>query len=216
MIETIQKYSWDNLVAANEAAVAAGWAARGVFATGVGPDYVPGAPASILYVGKSAGPLGAKVGSTATFATSAAASTRWMVDRVNKSAFWQMIDKIDHSRRSIAWTNICKMDRIGGGTPPSYSEWAQVKTACEQALIDEITVLQPQTLLFATSAYLKDDVRKLLIDIGYDVSLGAPNDGWTTALGHANGSRAVLTKHPQGWSSASRNAVISFIGSQNA
>jgi hypothetical protein len=47
-----------------------------------------------------------------------------MIELRNMSAFWQFADRIDPTRRRIAWTNICKMDRIGGKTPPKECEWA--------------------------------------------------------------------------------------------
>lgn len=106
--------TWQRLVAANEEAVANGWAQPGIFGTGVGPDYRAGTSGSILYVGKSAGPRGSQVGSTHHQAASIDASTTWMIERRNKSAFWQMIDSIDRTRRTLAWTNVCKMDRQGG------------------------------------------------------------------------------------------------------
>ena len=54
----ISPAAWSGLVEANEKAASAGWAARGVFATGIGPEYQRGAVGSLLYVGKSAGPWG--------------------------------------------------------------------------------------------------------------------------------------------------------------
>ena len=74
----ISSRTWDGLVAANHRAHSSGWAEKGVFGTGIGPDYKPG---GILWVGKSAGPLGSAVGSTHSQAESVAASTRWMVQR---------------------------------------------------------------------------------------------------------------------------------------
>lgn len=64
--------TWRRLVEANRSAA---WAERGVFATGIGPEYLPGGRSSLLYVGKSAGPLGAAVGSGEDQIRSASAST---------------------------------------------------------------------------------------------------------------------------------------------
>src|SRR4051794_27975946 len=81
--------TWKSLTDANREAVAAGWAQAGVFAPGVGPEYAPGEFGSLLFIGKSAGPLGNAVGSCDDQQASARASTQWMIERRNTSAFWQ-------------------------------------------------------------------------------------------------------------------------------
>jgi hypothetical protein len=199
---------WDRLVEANQKAVVTGWAAEGVFGTGVGPDYKRGAADSLLYVGKSAGPLGRAVGSCADQATTGMASTQWMVERKNLSAFWQFVDKIDPTRRRIAWTNICKMDRKGGERPPNDTEWAQVSDTCIGALAEEIVFLAPQVTVFATSGFYQSDVSELLRRMSYaSVPVGF-DDGWTSCFRSPEGRYAILTKHPQGWDRASRDRVI--------
>src|ERR1700730_14447390 len=119
----ISESTWGRLLKANEESVQTGWANRGVFATGIGPDYQRGMAGSLLCVGKSAGPLAQAVGSCCDQAESSRASTEWMIERRNKSAFLQFIDKIDSTRRRIAWSNVCKMDRIGGQRPPTDANW---------------------------------------------------------------------------------------------
>lgn len=104
----ISAATWDSLVKKNCDAVTNGWAQQGVFGTGVGRNYRTGL--GLLYIGKSAGPLGEKVGSGEGQASSCEASTEWMISKRNRSAFWQFVDKIDPTRQSIAWTNVCKMD----------------------------------------------------------------------------------------------------------
>ena len=101
----IRPATWAGLIDVNSKAVQRGPAEPGVFATAVGPSYSIGGPRSIFYVGKSAGPLGERVGLTNDQAASTRASTDWMVTRRNLSAFWQMIDKLDRSRLSLAWSN---------------------------------------------------------------------------------------------------------------
>src|SRR3954452_2881997 len=120
----ISEATWRRLTKANEEAVAAGWAEPGVFATGIGPKYSAGQTNSLLYVGKSAGPLGKAVGSCQDQRASARESRDWMTGRKNKSAFWQFVDRVDRTRETIAWTNVCKMDRKGGKRPPTEREWA--------------------------------------------------------------------------------------------
>jgi len=74
---------WDRLVEANQRSVLAGWAADGAFATGIGADYHRGCVGSLLYVGKSAGPLGSMVGSCSNQAERGRASSQRMFDRQN-------------------------------------------------------------------------------------------------------------------------------------
>jgi hypothetical protein len=199
---------WKRLVESSQQAVSAGWAEEGVFATGIGPEYRRGVPGSLLYVGKSAGPLGHAVGSCTDQASSGLASMQWMVGRKNLSAFWQFVDKFDRTRRRIAWTNICKMDRQGGERPPSDAEWSQVSEVCIAALADEISSLLPQVTVLATSAAYQSDVAVLLRQLGYAAVPVGFDDGWTTCLRCPEGRYAIQTKYPQGWASASRDRVV--------
>lgn len=207
----ISPATWQRLVAENRAAVSQGWAQAGIFATGIGPGYQPGSKKSILYVGKSAGPRGDKVASSLEQAASVRASTKWMIERRNQSAFWQLIDKVDPTRCSIAWSNVCKMDRRGGGRPPSGEEWQQVADACLVALGEEINFLKPEIILFATSKTYRSDIEKLLGRLGYRLSIRDFGDGWTTVFGAIGTPRAILTRHPQGWCRTAREKVIDYI-----
>jgi hypothetical protein len=208
MTLSIAHATWQRLVEANKRAVQAGWATPGVFGTGVGPEYRADGAGSLLYVGKSAGPLGHAVGSCDDQVASGAASTAWMVGRNNKSALWQSVDKIDRTRCSIAWTNICKMDRVGGQRPPSAAEWSQVANACMAALEEEILTLSPWVTVFATSGIYQSDLRSLLARLEYRPVELDFNDGWTKCSQSPHGRFAIETKHPQGWDGASRNRVI--------
>src|SRR5271165_3352387 len=86
----ISDTTWERLVSASRKP----WADFGVFGTALGPEYVPGTPGSLLYVGKSAGPLGAKVGSVYAQAASAEASKQWMIGMCDRSPFWRFIDDV--------------------------------------------------------------------------------------------------------------------------
>jgi hypothetical protein len=197
---------------ANHKAVSQGWADPGVFGTGVGPDYVLGGPKSVLYVGKSAGPLSATVGSGHDQSANAEASRKWMTERCNRrSAFWQFIELLDPTRRTIAWTNVCKMDRKGGDRPPHGAHWEQVRDVCLAALGEEITSLAPHTVLFATSGAYRTDVQRLLQGLGYWFRLLPLDDGWTSLHVGPGGARAIMTKHPQGWPAADRKKVIELL-----
>jgi len=203
--------TWMRLVQANREAVNEGWAQPGIFGTGIGPAYRHGAPRSVLYVGKSAGPLAGAVGSGEVQSASVQASTDWMIGRRNLSAFWQLIDIFDRSRRSIAWTNVCKMDRRAGDRPPSGEQWKQIQDVCLTALSEEIDSLAPHTLLFATSDAYRADVDHLLRLKGYMQQPAPFDDGWTGLYVTSEGSRAITTKHPQGWPSANRKMVIDLL-----
>ena len=208
--QPIRNETWRLLQQANVAAVAAGWAASGVFATGVGPEYLTAGPTSLLYVGKSAGPLASLVGSSLSLSDSLAASRRWMVERQNRrSAFWQMIERIDPTRRSIAWTNLIKMDRVGGALPPNVTESASVWAACQCALEDELEFLRPRVIIFATSDYLRGEVVELIERRGMTCELSRDADGWT-GLWRSPSSTAIVTKHPLGWDRRARERVIAL------
>lgn len=201
--------TWSQVVASNRNAVLMGWASAGVFGTGVGPDYEVGR--GLLYIGKSAGPLGGFVGSGDIQSESCKASVNWMISRSNKSPFWQFADRIDFTRRSIAWSNVCKMDVVGGGRPPSPREWSQVASICMTALKEEIEFLRPRVTVFATSGLYGREVAATLTVLGFASASLPFNDGRTTLLTNASGQSIFLTKHPQGWQRSERDRVIGAV-----
>jgi hypothetical protein len=208
----ISETTWRRLVYANEQVVRAGWAQRGVFATGVGPAYRPGHFGSLLYIGKSAGPLGARVRSGLDQLSSAQASKEWMIERKNRrSMFWRFIEKIDPSRQRIAWTNICKMDRKGGKRPPNPREWTQIAAPCIAALEEEIQSLKPHVTVFASSSTYGSEVKALLSRLNYEKDDRTPNLAETSLFRSPTGQYAVLTRHPQGWCRSERDPVIEHI-----
>ncbi len=210
----ISEATWDRLVEANKHAVQTGWAEPGVFGTGIGSQYGHGGIRRILYIGKSAGPLGTAVGSTYDQRVSCAASTRWMEERRNaRSQFWQFIERIDPSRLSIAWTNVCKMDRRGGRTPISGRQWDRLAGACITALNEEIVFLNPELMLFVTSDAFESSITSLLRGLGFREEPLDFWDGATRAYVGENRRRAILTRHPQGWSRLERNRVSDLIKS---
>lgn len=204
---TISDPTWRLLVSVNDSAVRRGWAESGVFATGIGPKYQIGGPASVLYVGKSAGPKIRALGSGCDQATSSDSSTKWMLERHNKSTFWQMIERIDPTRQCIAWTNVSKMDQLGGERPPLGARWKEICNACNTALAEELRALSPRVTLFVTSG-MYPDVFPVLNEMGYCRQPLSFDDGWTTLL-RAPGCRyAIETRHPQGWPKSERDRVI--------
>lgn len=200
--------TWKKLVDCNRISVDAGWASSGVFAPGIGPEYDPGSKLALHYVGKSAGPLGKLVASNHDQAASVFASTKWMVERRNKSAFWQMLDLIDPSRRKVAWTNICKMDEIGGSRPPPAHRWRGLSEPHFTALKEEIASLTPRVILFATSGYCGDAVASSLEDLGYTRKALRFRDGHTKLTATSEGAFAIETRHPQGWPTSERDRVV--------
>lgn len=204
----ISDATWKQLTECNRVAVKQGWASPGVFATGVGPEYDPTSNLALLYVGKSAGPLGTLVGSNTNQTASGAASTKWMVEKRNRSAFWQMVDLIDPSRRRIAWTNICKMDEVGDSRPPPAHRWPAIAEPHLQALKEEVAFLAPHVILFATSAYCGATIASLLEDLGYKSRTLGFRDGHTQLTATSEGALAIETRHPQGWPTSERNRVV--------
>lgn len=206
----ISPSTWHRLVEANKEA---SWAGPGVFATGIGPDYPPASGEGLLYIGKSAGPLNKDVGFTYQREANLRASQNWMVERRNPtSSFWRFIETIDRTRCSLAWTNVCKMDRRGGDRPPRRHEWNQVSDVCLKALTEEITSLAPRVVLFATSLDYHADIVRVLTSLGYSPRPVDFDDGWTARFQIERGASAIMTKHPQGWRSTDRAGVLGLIG----
>jgi hypothetical protein len=129
-----------------------------------------------------------------------------MVTRQNKSAFWQFIEKLDPSRLTLAWSNVCKMDRKGGGIPPSQSQWTQVADVCIEALAEELDGLRPFVSIFATSNIYAE--RTILERLGYS---DARHSEEATVHRHPSGRWAVVTRHPQGWPNVRRDVVVSRV-----
>lgn len=203
----ISEETWRQLVACNQEAAEEGWASPGVFATGIGPEYDPGSKLALLYVGKSAGPLGTLVGSGRDQFASGVASTKWMIEKRNKSAFWQMLELLDPSRRRIAWTNVCKMDEVGGRRPPPAHRWQGISEPHQRALTEEIKYLSPRVILFATSGYCGDTISNVLEELGYISQPLNFRDGYTRLNATSDGAFAIETRHPQGWANLERNRV---------
>lgn len=191
----IQAETWQKLVDASRNCT--DWAKPGVFAPAVGPNYQPGA--GLLYVGKSAGPLGNKVGSAFDLQQSMAASLQWMITKQNNSAYWQFVDAIDSTRKSIAWTNVCKIDSEGDNAP-SGRNWRAVCEPCLAALNDELVSLKPRVAAFMISKIYRAEVYDLLTSLGYEEARDMnPDNGHSFWLRSGRHSFAVLTRHPQGW-----------------
>jgi hypothetical protein len=209
----VSDVNWTRLVEANQAAVKAGWGEDGVFGTGIGPEYGRDGFPALLYVGKSAGPLGGEVGSEYDQGASCRASTQWMLEFRNRSPFWQFVDRIDPLRKHIAWTNICKMDERGGKRPPRGSKWTHVAEACMAALADEMERLAPKVTVFATSGLYESNLRPLLYQLGFRTKDLDFDDRWTRLSTNANGRYVIETRHPQGWNSAERDRVIELVKS---
>lgn len=166
----------------------------------------------MLYVGKSAGPLGTRVGSAYDQATSMTASREWMHLRKNpRSAFWQFIEKLDPTRRRIAWTNVCKMDRLGGTRPPSPREWRSVEAPCVDALVEEMTSLRPNITIFATGADYRSSVLAILDRLGFRNERLGFDDGVSRLFVESGNSIALMTRHPQGWRTAERQHVLDLV-----
>ena len=207
---TMSNQTWKELVEENGRLVTERIVEPGVFATGVGPSYKSG---GLLYVGKSAGPLGNLVGSGGDQAESIVASTSWMIERRNRSAFWQLVDLIDPTRRTIAWTNISKMDERGGGRPPREQIFLRFSAACLRALKEEMLYLQPKVSLFATSHIYGRHVDTVLQNLGFVIQAAPIEDGITMLLSNRQRQHVLLTRHPQGWTRECRDRVVTVVKS---
>ncbi|MER8435400.1 hypothetical protein NKH36_19000 [Mesorhizobium sp. M1312] len=207
----ISAHTWSRLTECNEKLANAGLSPRGVFAPASGPGYERGGRRALLYVGKSAGPLGTKVGSGSDQTSNIAASTRWMIERHNKSAFWQFAELFDRSRHSLAWTNVCKMDQGDGSRPPSLTFWGTVAAAHVQALKEEIIAFKPRVTLFVTSEFARGSIQALLEGLGYRLLPSGAGGEWTKLWSDGGHGYAVLTRHPQGWSTADRAGTVKLV-----
>ncbi|MGH6754337.1 MAG: hypothetical protein ACREDP_19445 [Bradyrhizobium sp.] len=164
----------------------------------------------LLYVGKSAGPLGGAVGSSTDQEASSNASTDWMMARANETAFWQFINPIAPTRRTLAWSNVCKMDQLGGRRPPTLGMWRSVAEVSVAALRDELTALSPHVALFVTSAFGKAEMDAMLSELGY-CPQSTPIDHLARVSKTSAGRYAVQTRHPQGWQRAPRDEVRAYV-----
>ncbi len=201
----IKAATWKSLVDANKAS---SWAGCGVFGTGIGRGYQ--SSRHLLYVGKSAGPLGSQVGSGLDQAESSKASTDWMEGRKNLSAFWQFVDKIDPTRHRLAWTNICKFDCHGGKKPPSAKQFAEIAEVCMAALGEEIRFLSPKITVIAASDAYAQAVTDLLEELNFKPIDHGDTLDLTTCYEAPDGAYAIRTRHPQGWPNSKRDPVIKF------
>ncbi|WP_156936361.1 hypothetical protein [Mesorhizobium sp. LNJC394B00] len=195
----ISRKAWNGLAEAGKAAVANGWAADGVFSGAVGPDYRPGDLSSILCVGQSLGPAGPHVRINYHQGTSAENSLSWMLKRERSHpgsrAFWKLADRLDPSRRALAWTNVCKIEPTTAETPMD-GEWRQVASACCAALAEELVSLRPQVALFVTGSKFKNDILAVLSGLGYGPEKKVQTPDGFICLGHSAGRFAILTRHP--------------------
>lgn len=209
MIKPISDRTWNQLVEINRGLSALGKSPEGVFAPAVGPKYIPGADTSLLYIGKSAGPLGTKVGSNYDQSSSITSSTNWMITKRNNSAFWKFAELFDPSRKAIAWTNVCKMDEGDGGRPPTRRFWDAVADIHVQALAEEIDRLQPRLALFVVAGFGHGAIETALQDTGYR-NVPSPIGAETRMWENDHGRYALATRHPQGWSREERAPAVSF------
>lgn len=205
----IKDSTWKELLRLSVHAVDRGWANPGVFATAVGPKYTPGSERSILYVGKSGGPLNDSLSLGDDQEASAAATGKWMIDRMNPSPFWVFADLLS-GRESLAWSNLAKID-ARGSAPPKGDLWRSTRDVCLQALAEEMEHLQPGRAVFATSGYNPSAIESVLRRLGYEGPQPYAGLDRTTVFTDPSNRLAVITRHPQGWSCENRDPVARFI-----
>ena len=162
----ISDATWQCLTKANFS----DWARYGVFATAFDREDFS-QRCRLLYVGKSPGPKGDKLGLNHDQRDSGQKTWEWMIDRKNSSPFWWFIDDIvKREREHIAWTNVCKMDQKNGKEPNS-KQWREIEAPCFVALKEEITFLKPKVTLFVTKnqpCCCQRAFDDLLVDLGYN------------------------------------------------
>ena len=203
--------TWSRLVDASHAATAKGWATPGVFATAVGPEFVPGSSNSLLYVGKSGGPLIFDVGLQDDQQAGQEATTRWMIERRNPSAFWRFADMLVTRRQQLAWSNLAKID-VEGSRPPGVRQWKQIEEPCLAALREEMQTLDPRRIVFATHKYQRGNVLAVLQgDLGFTPHGAGNKLPGAEFLTDANGRLAAIIRHPQGWHRDARDPVAQYI-----
>ncbi len=210
MLTVISPGTWRSLTETATTAVAQGWAAEGVFATAVGPHFVPGAPDTLFYVGKAGGPLIDAVGVTQNQVVSADAAVTWMLQRRNPSAFWVFADLLSPSRELIAWSNVAKID-TRTPSPPNDRQWSLIGTPCLRALREEFETLRPARSVFAISDYQRFPVIGLLKQIGFSPMEASDELDGTEFLTNRDRQLVAVTRHPQGWSREPRNHVATFV-----
>ncbi len=209
-ISPISDHTWRRLVSASTTAAAVGWASSGVFATAIGPAFTPGSSDTLLYVGKSGGPLIDDVGVAQDQEVSREATTKWMLGKYNPSAFWVFADLLVPHRELLAWSNLAKIDTKESGPPQGY-RWTQIEEPCVAALGEEMESLKPRRVVFATSKYQRDAILRVLQDLGFTRHEVRPELDDTEFFTDADGRLAAITRHPQGWRREARDPVAQYI-----
>jgi hypothetical protein len=134
-----------------------------------------------------------------------------MVQRENRrSAFWQMAEQLDPTRTSLSWTNLSKMDRVGGAVPPNLREWASIARECTAAFVEEVQNLKPGVIVLATSDIYANDVADVLNQLEFSRNHVGFNDKLARVYAKSR-SYVVTTKHPQGWLAVDRDKVVELI-----
>lgn len=208
--------TWRALVKANRGAP---WSRPGVFAPGIGPDYRPGSARSILVVGKSLGPKGRDLRLGHDQRRCADAAERWMIDRHNPSPFWQFVDRLDPTRRRIAWANVAKIDHDCDPETEEYhptrERWRDIARPCTAALEEEFNALRPRAAIITTIAErdYRPAVEVVLDRCGYRPSSESEVG---IAVFERRGSRrfAILTYHPNAWREFDARRVSLFVKSR--
>lgn len=199
--------TWSKLISAAQRASESGWARNEVFSPCVGESFIAG---RIYFVGKAAGPLGKDVGWTLSQEECQNASYRWMVEFRNRRGFWRIVDAVDPSRRTIGWSNICKIDRADGNTP-SLVEWKTIEEVSMTALSEELFTLGPKvTVMTIGYDHFRKSAENLLRLLGLTESVAPFEEKRDLHL--VNGAQHVLLiGHPQFWSETRVEAVANYI-----
>ncbi|MFD0915509.1 hypothetical protein ACFQ14_03715 [Pseudahrensia aquimaris] len=206
----IRRQNWEELCELANSSALSSWATPEPFATAVGPSYSPGSAGSIFYVGKAGGPRISEVGHTLDQLAGAVASTRWMMERRNPSAFWSFADELCSDRSLMAWSNLAKIDTLVS-RPPMGREWLQIEDICLKALEDELTSLRPHKSVFTTLGYQQRALEGYLSKAGFKEFSVPDTVRKVKAYRTADGGLAFITRHPQGWASRDRDHAAQFI-----
>lgn len=114
-----------------------------------------------------------------------------------KSAFWRLIRRItDNSSEKfheIAWTNLYKFSPYLGN--PTADQRRKQFEHARDIFLEEISILQPKTIVFLTSGWEKPFIGALS---SFSPSSEITWDGYTTSVGQWNGIKIIISVHPQG------------------
>lgn len=121
----------------------------------------------------------------------------------NKSAFWRVIRAVSEKyypqdwQSNVAWSNLYKIAPWKGGNPTSKQIKNQFEL-CAELLKSEIEIFSPEYVVMLTSDWEKSFLEYLNNQNKFENVQHVEWDKYSTRLVEINGTKFILSVHPQG------------------